>query len=492
MTCPKCGAEMTEGAPCPSCGYDPTEEKLTRKRPPLDLKLIGIAVAALAALIAIVILAVNIFGGSGKNYVTSPSAFTVRFFDNTAFVVTDSGKTARQSVDTGAFARISASGKAGLIKDGNTLYYVSDGKITKVTEDCLEYYISRDGSTLVYAVAGDEGNDLYRYRGGNAAKIASGAAKSSVMLSPDGSAVSFRRNAEDGATKAFIYDGQEHELGRNRTVRGLANGAAYIYYTKEGDNGERPLYVQKKYKDDTAARLASSYTSLYFNQDLSEVLFFDGERTYYCAKGGEKQQTFRYRPSILLPANTETEGSVLGVKTFIGCFFYNDGKVVRLNKDMTTDTVARGLSGSGDARLSTDGKTIVFLKEGKLRRVDGSQNDPEARELAEDVKSFTGSRDLQNIYYVSDGEILAIKGTGKATRVAEEYDLMNVLDGRTLIYAEDELLFTSTGGKGKKVNSFESDVTSVSVYGKLALVTLKDGSVYYTTNGKDFTTLYAA
>ena len=533
MFCPKCGASLEDGARfCPACGsmidapevetpaepvyeepvfeapaaepvteapaaeegYTPAAEPAKKSsfldKLPVSPKILGIAAGALVVVILLIVLLTS-GGGAGGAYTYVTSQIVATENDETAYIVSPNGKVQTIEGDGSINTRVSANGKAGNANSSGALNLFNESSNKKITDDCSGYYsISQDGSTVVYTEEGDEGYDLYTYKGGKSVKIASDVSSSNICISPNGSAIGYTVKSDDGDVKGYVYDGKVNDLGKNKIAVAVSNGASYVYLKKDG-----ALYVQKKYNEDSRVKLADDASYTYFNVDLTEVMVYDGEKTVYSVKGGEKQTAFKFDPSFIFPANTYRAyvGSytyVYGVKTFIGTFAYNDSKLVRLNRDLSTTTVAKNIS-DANVQLSTDGKTVIFRKDEKVRKVNGNANDPEPVEIVDEVEGFAATADCKVIFYSQDGELFAIKSSGgKGTKVAEDFKDAALYNGTTFLYSDGDTLYSSNGGKGQKAASFDDDISGVYAQGKLVIVVLKDGTYLYSTNAKTFNVLY--
>ena len=321
MFCPKCGASLEDGArfcpdcgsvieapaeetptepvyeepvvteapaetPAPEAGYTPAAEPAKKSsfldKLPVSPKILGICAGALVAVILLIVLLTSGGGASGAYTFTEPQLFATAN-DGTVYVVSQSGKVQTLELDGYLYTTINATSKVGAVNSDGELYWFDQNTNKKVTEDCAGYYtFSQDGSVLVYTQEGDEGYDLYIYKGGKSTKIASEVSTGNICISPNGSAIGFSTyDSDEGEYKGYIYDGKINELGKNKVPVAVTNGASLVYLEKDGS-----LYVQKKYNEDSRVKLADSASRVLFNIDLTEVLVYDGEKTVYSAKGG--------------------------------------------------------------------------------------------------------------------------------------------------------------------------------------------------------------
>ena len=178
--------------------------------------------------------------------------------------------------------------------------------------------------------------------------------------------------------------------------------------------------------------------------------------------------------------------------SIIGNYFYNrdDAKIVRLNKDMSTTAVAKSVS-SYQYQVAKDGKTIIFMKDDQVKKVNGTAKEPESVKIVDEVEGFAATGDCKMIFYSQDGEVYAVKSSGgKGQKVSDEIEAGALYKDNTFLYSVDEVLYSSTGGKGQKLASFDDDISNIYTRGKIVFVQLEDGTYLYSTNAKTFKVLY--
>lgn len=108
---------------------------------------------------------------------------------------------------------------------------------------------------------------------------------------------------------------------------------------------------------------------------------------------------------------------------------------------------------SWSAKVSENGKGILFLKNGDLYYIKDADKSTEAKELGDDLDadSFEASSDLKKIYYKNDGEIFFLQD-GKGVRVADEADTYIYSDKYGVLFftCDEELFFATTKAKSKE------------------------------------------
>ena len=525
MNCPNCNAPLEEGALfCPNCGtpvqtaaaqpeepvyeepqqeYQPQYEQapVQEEAKPFPVKLAALAGAAVVGLIVLIAVIANLFSGSGKkNMITAiqPSSE-----DAEVLVISEAGnKIFKKTVDSSVSSSYySLDSSMELIRtSGKILYYVQANKIEKIAEEVTNAWISDDGSTAVYISDGS----LYVAKiGKKGTKIAGSVVTNSICVAPDGSAVGYAVQSEDDASVliGYIWDGGKEatSLGKNKVAIALASKAQYVYYVRLDDNNA--MYVQKKYNDETKVKLNDTRATLYLNQDHTVCYLYNGEKTVYCAKAGEKQSLFSYSVTLKGHDLKSKSNSVRGtsavtynVKNFTNQFFYNasNERIIRLNNKLEAETVAKS---SSTLYVAADGKTIVYYYNEKIRQVNGSKTDPEPVDLVSEIKSSSDLlgvlEDGKTICYMKDKEFFVQKGTAKPVKLLdEEPDDLQIYNGKVILYCIDNVLYGSTGGKATKYATFSDDIVTISSNGKMVVVALKDKSVQFSTDAKKFVKLY--
>jgi len=385
----------------------------------------------------------------------------------------------------------------------DAVHYFDGTTSTEITENAYGGYLSADGSAVAYMTDVEDGlGDVYLYSNGQSRLIASDAYLTAI--SPNGGTVAYVKGwdyyGDDGT--AYFWDGSEHEIGRNKIIFAVADNAKYIYYNKyESDEYVYTTYVQQGDDDNTRVKLTDSVGSIYFNRDMSEIFFTDGEKTYLCKQAGEKMRLGSGELSPVLPSNIQTFYAsssdylvVYGVDSFANIYLLNyaDDKILFLNSDSTTSSVT---SGSYQCMVANDGRTLVFLKGDSLRMIDATRPNAEATTLAEDVYDFTITEDASVVFYLTnDGEIYSVKGTNRPQLVSDDPDtswLSTVLyQGKTLYFLCDDALYCSSGERATKVATFEEDLNFVYTtrFGVYMYTSDNDETVvYYSSNGSTFT-----
>ena len=506
--CPKCGAQLDDNAAfCPSCGEKLSEVKkaeynTAKKSSPVknilaNKKLLAICAACVVVvLLLIIIIACAASSGNG-GYITTKGYTSFYQGDEKLYIVNAKGNITEVDVESYKSESFDAyhSNAIFISEDDDTLYYFNGKKAVKVDEEVNYAYISQDGKNVVYTkdTTDDdaENDDIFTYSGGKPKKIVSGVNINAV--SPDGKTVAYSvYDSDKGTTKGYYYDGKERELGKGKVAFAISNGAKYVYVLKENDS-EYTAYVQKGTKDDSKVKLADISSYVFFNFDMSEIVYNTDDKAYISVKGKTPVKLSSSTVFPVLPSNIAAQFNVsssiyqyrIGVKSFTEKFFSTGSKVVYLTKKYETNTAASGVD---DAYLADDGKTIIYLKDDSIRKVNGTKGNAEAVTLVEeDAKELWITADGKTIFFENvDGELFSQKGTSKAKLITDEkVDDLDIFKGKTLYYVVDGELYATTSGKGKKIGKLE-DISWIIASDYRVDVKLSDGSIYTATNGKSF------
>jgi hypothetical protein len=124
--------------------------------------------------------------------------------------------------------------------------------------------------------------------------------------------------------------------------------------------------------------------------------------------------------------------------------------------------------------LASDGKTIIYERNNRIMKMNGSKPGSDAKEIADDVRTFAVSSDGKHVYFTDrDRDLYYVKGTGKPKKMGV-FDVTGItlpLRSSTAYFIIDRELYTSSsGGKHRKLSGAD-EVTNVWA--------LNDGGVMY-------------
>ena len=547
MFCHKCGANIAEGAVfCHKCGT-PFESAVATKteetmeppnqqeespiadtprrgiklpRIPKKVLLFGVP-AVLVVVLAVVIGAVL----SQSHYVMEKGSVYILQADDRVIITTARGNTTTingyyntQAIADYLVASLDGTKAAALIGEEpyvyrnakpSDLYYITN-KPHLIASDVRGYTLAALGSAVAYSNAAGE---LWLYDGKKATQISSD--WNSYVLSPDGKAVLY--SSEDD--RMYLWNGKKTLIGSDLEPVAVSSGSKYIYFMKDDF-----LHVQKGLNDSTREKLGDDIDLMYFNQDMSQVIFEYNERACLSRNGGSRQPLSGKFEGIVLPESAalvyynlydygnsgrytgvfghdwQNSGYgyvyVLGVADFKNTLYFNgDDAVVRINSRYEAESVAKNIE-SYDISLSEDGKTLAYLKNDRLYRM--NVLDANAEPLLvndEKIYDFKATYDGGATYYVNyDSEIYFQKSTSKPVSVVfDKIYNWGMFKNNSLYYISGGDLYVSSGDKGKMVRGIDGKVIDFYMAPSAIRLWANDGDDilhYRSTDGKIFNLMY--
>ncbi len=274
MNCPKCGAQLPDGAKfCGSCGArltEPTQTIVARKptapvvqapeevavqpdqgaaaakKSKLPLLIVAI-VAVVLAVLAVVFFVLPNLGGSSKNAYVALQDGKYELLPSLS--KTDTVEIASAKTDESDYESLSTA----FSPDGKYFYYISKLDGSYGTLNRAEYGKLKDGS---------DKNDKY---------ITTIATNVNLGFSVLNNGVVYK-NSDD---KLYYYDGnQPTTLGKDvYSFRVDTEKNRVMYYTAD-DNGDFTLYFVDLKKPDESTKLVSSVYSLVSTQNLDHILYY--------------------------------------------------------------------------------------------------------------------------------------------------------------------------------------------------------------------------
>ncbi|MCL2020310.1 MAG: zinc ribbon domain-containing protein [Oscillospiraceae bacterium] len=396
-------------------------------------------------------------------------------------------------------------------EDGYTLYIVGS-KVEKIDRDVRDFWFAPNGGGVVYSkyYDDDEAGELFLWNGGSSKKISNDLALRDgwyskypaydCVISPDGKTVGFVADKGGDDFIGIVWTGgKENELDRRELFvpAAVSNGAKYVYYYRDFD-GDRSLFVQRGLNENTRTRLGTGAYIVAFNNDLSQVVLSSGSRSLISSKGRDAVALSGTVNGFIMPEGTREfylgGGTMYGVSSFVDTYYYN-GSIIRIkNGRFDTDSVMRGVD---SAFLANDGKTLTYLRNGGIFKVNGKASDPNPVELVRDnVYHFVPTGDGKAVFFIDDHyDINFQKGTGRAVSIAYSFSgrvgmSFALYKGNTLFFVEDGELFSSTGRSSTRISGINMDVEGIYVDALAVYAIGEDGReeiVYRSTNGKKFT-----
>ena len=469
--------------------------KANSEKKPLDMKLIGVAAAAVAALVLIVILFSKLLGGSGSGYIET-NIQTWRAGDSTYVMFGGNDSKSLLSND-GSWkdGRIAMDRKSAVLyqrddkNDTYTLWYVdSEGKQCEI-EDVYDNSVFSVGENIVYLSSDNELNSYNVAKAKTTTIDTIDEGSFNVVVSPDTKTVLYSK-VEDGKTKLFLYDGGDSEpMGKGYYPLAVSNGGKKVFAYK-GTSTSRKIYLVESDEDNEV--IESEARNIMFNSDMSEIIYTKDYKMYFYKVGDDDSQKISSSSNFVLYSYNpieflDDEARYYNVDSFVDQYFFDgDELVVLSNADdgLKFNKVVDGI----DTLLYFEAPNETYIKEDKLYRGKNGEDEKVGTYEFYDVETLDKG-DL--IYYLDNDETLYyIDGDEKKT-VRDDVKEFYTNNKDTVILLADyenskgDLYIAKGTKKPEKVKDDVSDLHMDRFLGYY--VKEEDGEIsVYWFNGKDF------
>ena len=371
---------------------------------------------------------------------------------------------------------------------------VNGKKATVIAEDVVDFTVSVNGKGIAYVSydAEEETAELYLY---NVSKKKSVSIQSdyaystekwnpNYAVSPDGKSVAYYKFDEDDSSYTLMYfNGSKSSKVTSNEVEliGLSNKGKYIYAVATDEEGEHTLYSYNTKGD--KQKIGDCSTSTFrFNEDHTQVLYYDGSKTMISTKAKEPVKISSNYATILLPKSSGYHYSIITTKS-ISTFEYQSPNVsIRTSYVYTIpcDTLYNKVY-----TCEKDGQTSAWLIK---------KNTDKSVRLVNNIGSYTLDESCEYLYYTDkDSNLMMLKvsqgerASDKAKQIAEDVDTYVVTSDRSKVYfTSDDALYSCNGKNGKS----KKTVAAENVYRRIALNAndvcfyIMEGDAYATSNGK--------
>lgn len=397
------------------------------------------------------------------------------------------------------------------------LYYITgDLEPVKVAESVLDYMVSYDGSYIAY-FQNFENNSLYNLylyevSSGKSTKIDEDVCSAYFCLSPNGKIIAYQNY---GTLYVGGLDMEVSEVARDDmrpsgvVPVAVSDDGAYLYYIFNGD-----LYyynVNEKESVQVAPNIdpLNLYANFFcFNRDLSEMIYVvDFETYYYTPELDAPVKIADDRLYHVLSNSSAAEtyhcsayGEIAGVDTLKGHVL--EGYLSRLywlNED-AANTV-KIAADYNDHMLSADGKSLLYLEDGILYRLDsfGEEMIPTVVCEKNDIQYFTASSDLSKIYISTARDLYYVKNREETEQLSDNlayveyeeygyYEYYPVYDNTSekIYFLEDGALYAADKSETSKNKVAEGVAQLELLPGGISYLCNKDDRQihYYLHNGK--------
>ncbi len=446
--------------PTPKAPKDPNGKK------GLDPKVLIAAVGAVAV-IALIVILINVFsGGSSSGYKAGYMA--VPDPDNECTYIINGGKQIAKVGENADVEPISVDGSVVLLveeeDDEDTISVIKNGKVTKVGENINPIAFADTGAAFVFT---NEDGDLmlYTVSSGKSEKIEGEIKSSRVAMSPDGKSVLYTKTDEnddgDEVTALYLYTGgKSSKIAKDGVYPvTLSNGAKQIYaYDVESES-----LVLYNAKGEKVGKIGSSASkSFIVNQDHTDIIFSDGEKTYISVKGDEKKKIASSSDvtPVLPDGVTVTYSRSYGAVYVYGVSNFKNIIISCYDSDSETDALyylnskyeLENKIGDTSRAVTADGATVYYKKSGNLYSKNIKKADAEQVKIASNTKgNFVISSDGKTVYYISeDDELHSYKG-GKDNKIADDVDKVYISGKDNVFFLSDDGVYYVSGSSKKAV-----------------------------------------
>lgn len=536
MFCNQCGNQMPDDAAfCPVCGakrdivaqaeevkveqvagevkpevQEQMQEAVKDKKKGFPFKLM-IPIAAVFVVVAILLIVMLLSGRSNQKIATytHEDAIEYNYIDYTSCFINFKGEIYesdrevydyRNNADHSMFAYVER------VDDEYNLYYIKSDLVPELIMEDVHYYgfgISYTGEYIYFMQDVDDNYSgtlyLYCVKNGKITQVDTDVYADYICLSPSGKAVSYMKDYENYDNNTLYVGGdgiknKEIDDDGCRAV-GLTDNGKTVYYLNE----DYKLYIFNGKKSE---KIESDVdTNIWFNEDITELLFTKSGKTYfYTAKMDEavkvcsnsmygvemSNDAVSYYANYGIIIGTDSlKGCVLG--TYDGLYWFNE----------KGDNAIRITSSASDYQISEDGKSIAYIMNGDLYKIDKLGEKMESAKLYDDdyVNYIIASKDLSKMYIICGDELYYIKGVDKAQRISNDlscdyYDYINSVaynDASDKIYFIENGTLMAAGKTEKSAKEVVDDVVYVKdmMEGVLYAIEEDDEYFYYFITKKD-------
>lgn len=441
-------------------------------------------IAAAAVVFVLLIVLIACFGGAAGSTGSSEikGAYHV-YNDSGESGIIYNGKKIK-GTDLSSSADIvteSLDGSKAVLRDGDkALYYLSDGKISKITEDFNSFSatISADGSTVAYSYD----DALYIYKGGKTNKAADIENDLfSFVISPNGDTIAYAEvNGEKISTYA-VKGGKVIDLDAKVKPISVSNGGGIIY----GLDKNLKLSYIKNLKKDSAESVKTFSINMYpiLSTDNKQILFASDNGIYYFDSSlKEEIKVTGNKIEMIYP-----EGAIRSYDNLKSFIAYSDNKIIKFTRkgdDFDKETL---VSSAYSCILSADGKKLIYTQGSDLYRINVSNPDKKDQ-LGSEVLDYDADKNLKNIYFVNrDNALRYADGKSKNGKkiIDDVGDFVVNPNGVCVFTDDDDTLYYSAGGGDKKKAGLD-DVTGYVEISHNMVYVESDGDLYISTDGKKF------
>ena len=374
-------------------------------------------------------------------------------------------------------------------------------------------FTSLSGSEALIYMYADDGNPggayYYCSAGEEPVEIATGVQPQRAMISPDGQKVLYEKNGmlylwQDGnaqyltedvfhnfyfgfsasgapfytrltwnadgtqSATSYIWDGAERELLRDGALLAVSSDESVLLYIGIENGESAGVWVNTA--DGAPSQLSDEIRRFFTNAAQDEFIVISRDQTYASVSiNGESavriagERTYPMLPYGTAQAQDRRRGIyTLGVDTLVGTYWYSYTpddlmRLLRINQDGSVTTLVQGVE-RNNAYLLEDGRTLLCLKNGAIRRVDAENPGGEPEILVDGgVIGFIPGADGRTLFYCTEDSQMYMRAEdGAVTLIMDDIMLLDhsrLFAGRALLFmGDDGKLYSACDGAVKQVS----------------------------------------
>lgn len=385
------------------------------------------------------------------------------------------------------------------------LYVITDKDQILIDDNVESALVSQDGTSVAYIKeVTKDANELHRYdvTTKTSDRIALDVAIDNYVLSPDGDSIAYVTKQEDGLGRGLYVsvdnkDAKMIKKGLMEIPLGISNHGKYLYVIEE--EGFCLIVNQERIKLGNEPRIKLgdqvniTYSGIFFNRDLSQVLYIDDGKTYLGEKGEIRKIADTIVYGVALPPDASRALYHTGITSFSNQILQTEDGLYYLDHQYELLFICE-TNGSYQVAKNQD-RLLLFEKNNELYIITGFHDRKINKEKiveASNIKGFKTNPDLSIIYYINDtDELYTVKVGEEPIKLAEDVLFYGFhyhnLDGYIYYTAdtdehmEGNLFYSVNQEPGQKVMNLENGL----------LADLGDSIIAAQVNEDDSLDLYA-
>ncbi|MBQ9761528.1 MAG: hypothetical protein IJV82_00440 [Oscillospiraceae bacterium] len=378
----------------------------------------------------------------------------------------------------------SLDGSIGTILTDESLYVVTENRITPVAQDVKKAALSSFGDGIVYITPSSSEDyyvNHYDIQTGRATLCGEVQNHIQIAISPDGDTVVY---ASEEAVMLWQNNQSVKICDDQYKLIGVSNAAAQIYLI----NSEGILYSFDRNGNRTKLGASDGHISdITLNADHSQILFYYEDKSYISTDGQEAQILRGGKMQIILPNTCYYGGSTCPVTDFYGHAYYGDDKAWLIQQD--SEDSCKLISKASYPRLDASSNYLYYIYDGEELRCikisDGDKASEKCKTIVNDdiTGSFFVTSDRSLVYYLDRDKLLCCSGkkAGASNEICDDVTHPYCMGKDDTLYfrINDDLYACSDGENYKKIGN---DIEGVFADLSGRVYCYSDDSLYYVEN----------